>query len=556
MVAPFIVNIHWISFLVEAYNGGFKMTSQHIDSKWFNRRQFLKMAGCGTLGLMAGGIMPVSARSASGSDTAGVSEVGFAPDLDITMRSQADTVTLLPGSATHIWRYRAEVNKGDRNRVINLPGSYLGPIIKANRGEKIRIRFTNDIPEESIIHWHGLHVPAIMDGHPRYVVSQGQSYLYEFEVKNRAGTYWYHPHPHGRTGPQVYGGLAGLFLVSDKEEQSLGLPDGENDIPLVLQDRTFDRDNQLVYVSGHHMARMIGFLGDMMIINGQPDYTLSVATSSYRLRLLNGSNARIYRLAWQDGRPITIIGSDGGLLDKPVTREDLFLAPGERVEIWTDFSDRPVGYETAMVSLPFDPGGMGAGNQRGGMMMGGGSRANHKLPIGSNFSVFKVKTTRTGKKSRPLPPTLAQIDSPNSNKADNVNQPRRFHLSMGHMQWTINGRVFQMDDVADNEIVQLGATEIWEFSNTGGGMMPMMDMPHPIHLHGKQFRVLARSGVRHNSYVDDGWKDTVLLLPGEKIRMMVNFDDYSGLFLYHCHNLEHEDMGMMRNYYVRGESTT
>lgn len=521
------------------------------DLGQFDRRQFLKLAGYGTLGLVAGGVMPLWAQSASGPDNAGGPEVGFEPDLDITMRSQPDSLALFPGNSTSVWRYRAVVNKGGKNRVVDLPGSYLGPIIKVHRGEKVRVRFINDIPEESIIHWHGLHVPAIMDGHPRYVVSQGQSYLYEFEVQNRAGTYWYHPHPHGRTGPQVYGGLAGLFLVSDKVEQSIGLPDGGRDVPLVLQDRTFDEDNQLVYTSGHRMGRMIGFLGDMIFVNGQPDFTLPVATSAYRLRLLNGSNARIYRLAWQDGRPLTIIGTDGGLLEKPVTRRDLFLAPGERVEIWADFSERPVGYETAMISLPFDAGGMGVGNRRGGMMMGGGSGRNTALPIGTNFSIFKIKITKTGKKNRPLPQTLSPMDPLTPNTADNLSQPRQFHLSMGHMQWTINGRVFQMDEVADNEIVQLGDTEIWEFSNTGGGMMRMMDMPHPIHLHGKPFRVLARSGVRHTGYMDDGWKDTVLLMPGEQIRIMVNFDDHSGLFLYHCHNLEHEDMGMMRNYYVR-----
>ena len=109
-----------------------------------------------------------------------------------------------------------------------------------------------------------------------------------------------------------------------------------------------------------------------------------------------------------------------------------------------------------------------------------------------------------------------------------------------------------MEDVARDEIVQLGTKEIWEFDNTGGGMMPGMNMPHPIHLHGKQFRVIARSGVRHQGYVDEGWKDTVLLMPGERIKILVDFDDYTGLFLYHCHNLEHEDMGMMRNYYVKG----
>ncbi|NNG01058.1 MAG: multicopper oxidase domain-containing protein [Desulfobacteraceae bacterium] len=130
--------------------------------------------------------------------------------------------------------------------------------------------------------------------------------------------------------------------------------------------------------------------------------------------------------------------------------------------------------------------------------------------------------------------------------------PRRFFLAMAHMQWTINNRSFQMEAVADDEVVKLDTQEIWEFDNSGDGMgmMRMMDMPHPIHLHGKQFRVLSRRGVSHAGYVDDGWKDTVLLMPGEQIRIRVDFRDYPGLFLYHCHNLEHEDMGMMRNYYI------
>jgi FtsP/CotA-like multicopper oxidase with cupredoxin domain len=509
-----------------------------------DRRQFLKLAGYGTLGLMAGGFWPLLSQSAAGQHEDAISKTGFVPDLDISLVAKPGDLAMFPGAATQIWQYHATVNKGDKNRVLELPRSYLGPIIKAQQGEKIRIRFTNSIPEESIVHWHGLHVPAVMDGHPRYVVPQGQSYLYEFEIKNRAGTYWYHPHPHGRTGPQVYGGLAGLFLVSDKEEQSVGLPDGEYDVPLVIQDRAFDRDNQLLYTSGNRMTQMTGFLGDSILVNGRPDFTLPVSTTAYRLRLLNGSNSRIYRLAWQDGRPLIIIGTDGGLLEKPVSRSYVFLAPGERIELWSDFSDRSIGYETALISLPFDGGRMGRG-----MMMGGRRGVDQGLPNGTKVSLFKIKVTKSVMVRRPLPQKLSEMEPIQENDADNYNRPRQFYLNAGHMRWTINGRTFQMEGVADDEIVQLGSKEIWEFHNAGGGMM---SMPHPIHLHGKQFRVLERSGVRHQGYVDDGWKDTVLLMPGERIRILVEFDDYPGLFLYHCHNLEHEDMGMMRNYYVRG----
>jgi len=159
--------------------------------------------------------------------------------------------------------------------------------------------------------------------------------------------------------------------------------------------------------------------------------------------------------------------------------------------------------------------------------------------------------TKRGKKNGSLPEKLAEMKLPRLDEAVNLSHPRRFYLLMQRMQWSINGRVFQMEDVAADEMVQLGSKEIWEFHNTGGGMMGMMHMPHPIHLHGKPFRVIERRGVTHGGYVDEGWKDTVLLMPGESIRIWVDFDDYPGMFLYHCHNLEREDMGMMRNYFVK-----
>jgi FtsP/CotA-like multicopper oxidase with cupredoxin domain len=187
------------------------------------------------------------------------------------------------------------------------------------------------------------------------------------------------------------------------------------------------------------------------------------------------------------------------------------------------------------------------------MMMGGRMGQSSRLPNGANFIAFKVKVTKQGTKKHKLPEKLSEIEYLKPSEAVNYFRPKQFYLTMQHMQWSINGRVFQMEDVAEDEIVELGSKEIWEFHNTGGGMMRMMDMPHPIHLHGKQFRVIERGGVSHEGYVDGGWKDTVLLMPGERIRIIVDFADYPGLFLYHCHNLEHEDMGMMRNYYVKSK---
>ncbi len=516
-----------------------------------NRRQFIQITGAGAAGLLTGSM--TSLLKAGKANAAGNISSGFTPDLDIALKATAGEIPILPGNPTGVWQFQGRVLKGDRASLASLDRSYLGPIIRARRGQKVRIRFTNEIADQTIVHWHGLHVPAAMDGHPRLVIPRGEDYVYEFEVRNRAGTYWYHPHPHGLTGSQVYGGLAGLFLVSDEEEETAGLPSGEHDIPLVLQDRAFDSSNQLIYLSGHHMEQMNGFLGDWILVNGQPDFILPVATRAYRLRLLNGSNSRIYKLAWKDNSPLTVIATDGGLLEKPVQRRYVMLGPGERLELWADFSRYAVGSETALVSLPFDGGMMGGGRRGRGMMGGSG----YALSNGTGFPVFKVRVNRPAKANLTLPQRLSTIKRYDPADAVNREDPKRFHLVMRHMAWTINGRTFRMEEVAPEERVAMNTLEVWEFINEGGGMGMMggMDMPHPIHLHGMQFQVIQRRGVQHEGYVDEGWKDTVLLMPGERVRLLVRFGDYPGLFLYHCHNLEHEDMGMMRNYLVEGKTS-
>ena len=234
------------------------------------------------------------------------------------------------------------------------------------------------------------------------------------------------------------------------------------------------------------MEQMTGFLGGWILVNGLPDFRLPVATRAYRLRLLNGSNSRIYKLAWQDGRPLTIIGSDGGLLDKPVQRRYVMLGPGERLELWADFSKDPVGSELPLISLPFDAGVSGGGRMGRGMMGFGAA-----LPNGAGFTILKVKVNREEKETLSLPLRLSTMNRYRHADAVNREYPRRFHLVMRHMNWTINGRTFRMMEAANDERVRLNTLEAWEFVNEGGGMgmMGAMDMPHPMHLHGKQFQV-------------------------------------------------------------------
>ena len=248
----------------------------------------------------------------------------FKPDLEINLRAITSEQAVFQGSKTRVWRYVGEFVQGDLNALQPVAGSYLGPVLQFKPGQKVRINFFNDLPEKSIIHWHGLHVPSVMDGLPDQAVGPGKGYVYEFEVNNRPGLYWFHPHPDMRTGFQAYQGLAGLILISGEDEAKLGLPAAEYDLPLVIQDRLIDAQNQWVYPASM-MELMAGALGDHILVNGKPDLTLPAAATAYRLRFLNGSNARTYKLAWDDGAPWTVIATDGGLLEKPVSRPYLML---------------------------------------------------------------------------------------------------------------------------------------------------------------------------------------------------------------------------------------
>jgi FtsP/CotA-like multicopper oxidase with cupredoxin domain len=448
-----------------------------------------------------------------------------------------------------------------------VPSSYLGPTIRLQKGQKVRLNFRNSLPERSIIHWHGLHVPEDMDGHPRFAVDPGQTFVYEYEIRDRAGTYWYHPHPHERTGPQVYNGLAGVLIATDQEEAKAGLPSGSYDVPLVIQDRLFDDRDQLVYEGNGMMNRMMGHLGNRIFVNGHPEFTLKADTATYRLRLLNGSNSRIYKLAWSDATPMTVIATDGGLLEKPVTRTYVTLGPAERVEILADFSRRQVGSEIRMLSLEFSGAGAAGGSGGMGGMMGG-MDGGGRLSNGAQFTVFTVHMERDAKRPFELPAKLSMPPRYRGEDAVNHRNPRVIPFGMrGMMNWTLNGRTFKMREVADNEVVDANSLEVWELVNesgsmgmTGMGGMVGMAMAHPIHIHGAHFQVIDRNVSREfqaawetvrEGFVDEGWKDTVLVMPGERVRVLVKFEDYSGLYLYHCHILEHEDQGMMRNYRVR-----
>lgn len=490
-------------------------------------------------------------EGAAGSDSDVASAHGVdteAVDVDFRLRARPDTVPLLPGAPSEVWRYDGTLVDGPANTLAPVNESYPGPLIRLRRGQRVRARLENRLPEDTTVHWHGLQLPPDVDGQPRLPIKPGEDMAVTFDVRDRAGLYWYHPHPHGpdggRVGFQSYAGLAGPLLIEDDIERGLELPDGEQQLILILQDRSFAGDNALRYMDGMGamMARMQGFLGDRVLVNGRPPQTRDVATRPYRLRILNGSNARIYKLAWSDGRPVTVIGTDGGLLAKPQRLPYVTLAPAQRVDVWLDLSQAQVGQQLRLVSDAYQAGMMGGM----GAMMG-----QTALPAGARFDLLGLRITNRVRDGRSLPaeldPTLIR---PPVTRDTSI---RHFELDMRMMRgFFINGRQFEGAKVADDEIVTLGDTEIWEFINDSM-------MPHPMHVHGLQFAVVERRRMTDrrgwsdldSGLLDAGLHDTVLVLPGERVRIALTFTDFDGLYLYHCHNMEHEDNGMMRYYRVR-----
>ncbi len=511
-----------------------------------HRRDLLRILGLSTVA----GAMGCAPESAEPHPAAFARQTtpgaGFVPDVELWLTAAPDEVPVLPGAPTRVWRFTGQLASGPAGTLQDLPGSFLGPVIRLRRGQRVRVRFANQLGEDSIVHWHGLDVPESADGHPRLAIGHGEQYVYDFDVINRAGTYWYHPHPHRRTGAQVYQGLAGLLLIGDDEEDRLALPSGDAEILCVLQDRRFDSRNQLVYQGGGPMDMMNGFLGDRVLVSGQLQPTREVDAGWQRVRLLNGSNARIYRLAWSRDLPMTVIGGDGGLLERPLDVRSLTLAPGQRADVLLNLTGLGGGADVHLDSFAYPEAEAGWAR-----MMGSAAA----MPNGAPFRVMTLRTRARAGSAFNVPERLPTFDA--SWTANAEGRIRRVPLQFQRMQWLLGGRTFAMDEVAQDETVAAGSTHVWEFVNqmNGMGMGMGMDAAHPIHIHGRQFRVLDRTGgpatnALRSGIVDAGWQDTVLVLPGETVRAQVTFTHHAGLFLYHCHILEHEDMGMMRNFLV------
>jgi spore coat protein A, manganese oxidase len=418
--------------------------------------------------------------------------------------------TLVPTSSTAaeerfdltIQQGRAEIIPGELTPVYGYDGIYPGPTIRARKGRTTVVRVNNGLSFNQNIHLHGGLVPAASDGHPMQLIAPGGNFTYTYPNVQDAASLWYHDHAHGLSARTMFYGLAGFYIVEDDLEAALQLPAGDFDVPLVIQDRAFNEDGTLRYTENIDE----GFLGDTIVVNGTVSPRFAVKKALYRLRFLNASNARDYALRLSNGNAMTQIAGDGGLLEAPVSRSTIPLAPAERVDVIVDFRRLKTGAQVRLTNA-----------------LGSGGAA--------EVMRFDV-TSRTGDSGR-IPAALRPREAIPAHVTT-----RRWDLmfsTTGAPEWQISGIGFDMDRIDARP--RLGTTERWLFVNGS-------HRPHPMHIHGVHFRVLERStGAVHAG--ERAWKDTVMVAVGETVIVQPRFAPYPGRYVFHCHNLEHQEKAMM-----------
>ncbi|PSB06132.1 copper oxidase [Pleurocapsa sp. CCALA 161] len=413
-------------------------------------------------------------------------------------------------------------------------GQIPAPRLEAKAGDTVRIRFTNNLSQPTNLHYHGLHVTPTGNADNAFLdIPSGESLTYEFTLpKNHpSGTFWYHPHRHGFVAEQVFGGLAGLFVIRGELDEIPELKAAKEEF-LVLQDFALDGSGRIQ--PPNQMEIMRGREGKLMTVNGQVNPQIAIARGGLlRLRILNASPSRFYRLAFEN-HPFYLIATDGGAIGTPVELKELLLSPGERAEVLVR-GDRKSG-QYRLLNLPYDRGGM----EMMGMMGGGGHMMEGGMGMMQENTQTKphVLATLTYQGSVSSLPLLQQLIS-----VEELSEPktvRRIELSMAMgsgmgMTFTFNGKAFDPNRV-DTQ-VQLNTVEDWELVNVDPD-----GMAHPFHLHVNPFQVISRNG-KPEPY--RAWKDTVLVKGNETVRIRIPFRDFAGKAVYHCHVLDHEDLGMM-----------
>jgi len=441
-----------------------------------------------------------------------------------SLKAVAASAKILPGLRTTIWGFN---------------GTFPGPTIEARRGRPVVLSIDNDLSVPIVNHLHGGRTPPASDGYPTDLIIPRQGWPsehlhdrmasvakgtreYIYPNDQRSATLWYHDHRMDFTGPQLWRGLAGFYILRDEEEGRLPLPTGEKEIALMICDRSFDADGSLLYPSidsslasppGVSHDYMGGVLGDVILVNGAPWPRIAVSNTRYRLRILNASNARNLEIsldsAPREGPAFLQIGSDGGLLERAVPHRTLPIAPAERFDVIVDFSQYKMGDRIILRNKQGDD---------------------------SAAEIMRFDVDGEEKDHSSVPEKLSDFEHLDFHDAATT---RLFDFSYGGMKegWTINGQPFDPERMDARP--KLGSTEIWKLRS---------DVHHPLHLHLAHFQVLSHAG-RTRAY-ETGWKDTVNMFAGQTASILVKFEGYRGRYVFHCHNLEHEDMAMMGNFEV------
>jgi spore coat protein A, manganese oxidase len=455
------------------------------------------------------------------------------------MTQRVGEAEILPGLKTEVWGY---------------DGVFPGPTVESRSGRKIVVRQTNELPVPVSTHLHGGRTPPDSDGYPTDLIApRGMEHHgrqmgghhsrqmtfshghknHVYPMDQRAATLWYHDHRMDFTGPQVWKGLAGFHIVRDDEDDALPLPKGEKDVPLMICDRSFGEDGSFLYPSldpslmeepGVEDGYVSGVLGDTILVNGAPWPFMEVSNTRYRFRVLNASNARRYELALsprpRNGPSFVQVGSDGGLLGAPLPHHTIPIAPAERFDVVIDFSKYRIGAEVTLKNLHPE---------------------NRTADVRAT-DVMRFRVVRKEREESFVPARLSDMSEFEALQESDASREREFRFSQGEdggpTMWVINGKKF--DPGRMDARPGLGSTEIWN--------LEVAPAAHPVHLHLVHFKVLSRDGGKPLPK-DAGWKDTVDLASSQA-RVIARFDGFRGRYVFHCHNLEHEDMMMMANFEV------
>jgi FtsP/CotA-like multicopper oxidase with cupredoxin domain len=524
----------------------------HSSTPRLGRRTFIGALGGGALAALA----PLQARSwglGSPRRQSGRSPAGapFRSALPIPRELRGEHLTIpireaelqiFPGRKTRLWTYG---------------GTFPGPTIRRPSGRRTKVTFEHELPKqvgELTVHLHGGHTRSRFDGqpggltasHPRsfycdipgglsprrsgndLLIEPGGRRTYVYDLvedgrPERAAFQWYHDHRLDHSARNVWHGLAGMWILEDGFEQSLPLPSGERDLPLMIADRSFDRHNQLTNPFTGRRPPADAVMGGRVLVNGAYLPHHRVTARRYRLRLLNVSHFRPYNLSLSNGASMVQIATDSGLMPRPVRRREILLGPAERAEVIVDFGPAR-GQKVELRSVPRHDGRRGPGSR----------------PYVGALMQFRVGSERLPDRTR-VPRALRPL--PGWTKHASPKPDRTWTISIGGLfktTWLINGRKF--NPARADAFPVLGTTETWEIVNRTG-------VAHMMHMHHTDWYLLSRNGKRPPPW-EDCLKETFFIYPGERILVAGHFSDYAGKFVIHCHMFDHEDHGLMTQFEV------